>query len=83
MVVLKRRSRIVSFRLSEEEYRSMMETCVNQGARSLSDYARMAACRQAAVNGIQNGAQVELAVDHLRVRVEELETLVRRLASKN
>ncbi len=77
MVIMKRRSRIVSFRLSDEEYHSMMETCISQGARSLSDYARMAACRQI------GNTRMELEFELLRGRVEELDKLVRRLIRKS
>jgi len=45
MPVLKRRSRIVSFRLSQEEYDALKDTCLAEGARSISDFARSAACR--------------------------------------
>jgi hypothetical protein len=38
--VLKQRSRLVNFRLTEEEYESFRATCTNIGARNMSDYAR-------------------------------------------
>jgi hypothetical protein len=40
MSVLKRRSRMVSFRLSEPEYDQLMALCDVRGARSLSDLVR-------------------------------------------
>ncbi|HKW98200.1 MAG TPA: hypothetical protein VJN43_10735 [Bryobacteraceae bacterium] len=45
MTVLKRRSRMVSFRLSEEEYEGLRQICLTVGARSLSDIARDAVHR--------------------------------------
>jgi len=45
MSVLKRRSRIVSFRLLEDEYRALENRCVSEGIRSISDLARSAVCR--------------------------------------
>ena len=77
MRVLKRRSRIVSFRLSDEEYKSMMETCISQGARSLSDYARAATFRQYGTHG-KNGS-IELEFEALCGRVEKLDRVVRHL----
>jgi uncharacterized protein (DUF1778 family) len=80
MPVLKRRSRIVSFRLSQEEYDALKDTCVAQGARSISDFARSAACRLARNgNGFQDEA-LQAAVLTLQGRVEELDRELKRLA---
>jgi hypothetical protein len=43
--MLKRRSRMVSFRLSEDEYEGLKNICTIVGARSLSDIARDAVHR--------------------------------------
>jgi len=42
MSVLKRRTKLVSFRLSDEEYERLQGACVAEGARSISDFARAA-----------------------------------------
>ena len=42
MSVLKRRSKLVSFRLSDEEYEKLRVACVAEGARSISEFARSA-----------------------------------------
>jgi hypothetical protein len=42
MTVLKRRSRQVSFRLSEDEYQRLASYCNSVGAHSVSDIARSA-----------------------------------------
>jgi hypothetical protein len=42
MVVLKRRSRLVTFRVSAEEYDDLTRSCVQCGARSVADFARAA-----------------------------------------
>jgi hypothetical protein len=34
------RDRVVVFRLSQDEYRSLRETCESRGARNLSDFTR-------------------------------------------
>lgn len=40
MLVLKRRSRLVTFRVSAEEHDVLMRSCVSSGARSIADFAR-------------------------------------------
>ena len=47
MVILKRRSRIVTFRVSAEEHDVLMESCVSSGARSIAEFARAAALQKA------------------------------------
>ena len=42
MVVLKRRSRMVTFRVSAEEYDDLTKACLVSGARSISEFARTA-----------------------------------------
>src|SRR5436309_5887294 len=79
MPVLKRRSRIVSFRLSQEEYDALKDTCVAEGARSISDFARSAACRLAR-NGNGSDETLQAAVLTLQGRVEELDRELKRLA---
>ena len=79
MPVLKRRSRIVSFRLSQEEYDALKDTCLAEGARSISDFARSAACRLAR-NGNGSDETLQAAVLTLQERVEELDRELKRLA---
>src|SRR5213592_2189498 len=80
MPVLKRRSRIVSFRLSQEEYDALKDTCVAQGARSISDFARSAACRLARNGNGSPDEALQAAVMTLQGRVEELDRELKRLA---
>lgn len=42
MSVLKPRNRLVYFRISEDEFQQAAEICQVEGARSLSDFARLA-----------------------------------------
>ena len=44
--MLRRRTRIVSFRISEEEYQDLVNLCAMRQARSLSDFARLATFSQ-------------------------------------
>jgi hypothetical protein len=80
MPVLKRRTRIVSFRLSEEEYEVLFASCVSNGARSLSDYARSATCRPLD-KGKPSAAdrKAERSIRQLRNRVDELDRVIQQL----
>lgn len=55
MRVLRPRSRIVSIRMSEEEFSTLRRICVTSGARSVSDLAREA------MRGLLSGASQETA----------------------
>ncbi len=47
MPVLNPRTRLVNFRVSEDEFRRLKESCARAGARSVSDYARAAVLTEA------------------------------------
>jgi hypothetical protein len=78
MSVLKRRSRMISFRVSEDEYAGLKSLCVNEGARSVSDMARDAVHRLVR-NQTWPNLQVESVVQVLQHRLEALDTEVKRL----
>ena len=69
--MLKRRERIVSFRVSEEEYLNLCSATEAAGAHSISDFARHVACHHSLVfssattngNGSGNGYETVAAVD--------------------
>ena len=42
---MNRRSRIISLRLSEEEYDLLRDLSISQGARSISEFTRSVACQ--------------------------------------
>ena len=46
MVVLKRRSRIVTFRVSPDEYDALRKSCFDSGERSIADFSRAAALQR-------------------------------------
>jgi|SRR5579864_7255695 hypothetical protein len=79
MTVLKRRSRMVSFRLSEEEYEGLRHICMTVGARSLSDIARDAVHRLLG-DGTEPKKDVEAELRMLSDKMEALDQEVRRLA---
>ncbi len=78
MSVLKRRSKMVSFRLSEQEYESLQALSSECGARSLSDLVRDVMQR---LVGGSNGAILapEREVRKLHGHNQELDREVRRL----
>jgi hypothetical protein len=81
MNVLKRRSRMVSFRLSEEEYESLRDICLTAGARSLSDIARDAVHRLIG-NGGEQKKDFETQLRLLNERMDAIDQEVRRLAGR-
>jgi hypothetical protein len=81
MNVLKRRSRMVSFRLSEEEYESLRHICLTAGARSLSDIARDAVHRLIG-NGGEQKKDLETQLRLLNERIDAIDQEVRRLAGR-
>jgi hypothetical protein len=72
-MVLKPRVRMVSFRLSEEEYDGLKNLCLSEGARSVSELARSTICR---LLGSPNGSPVQT----LEKRVQELDQEIKRLS---
>src|SRR5688572_19517562 len=66
MVVFKRKSRMISFRLSEEEYAILRRASLSNGARSVSDFARDT------LFGVLNGAPTVAGPAALETKVEKL-----------
>lgn len=72
-----RRTRMISFRVSEREFEMLKTLSESEGARSVSDFARDALC------GSRPGSaqrDPSVAFDELRVELEQLKTYVRRMA---
>jgi hypothetical protein len=79
MAVFKKRTRIVSFRVSEEEYEELLGLSRAHGAHSISDFARLAA-RQSL--GETDGRELNVMQTKLRElsgQVDHLDSEVRRL----
>ena len=80
MSVFTRRTRTVSFRLSEEEYKELRNTCIAHGIRSMSDFARL--CTQWWIDGDGDPNESLLAtIRELTGKLRELDSKVKRLAS--
>ena len=72
-MAMKRRSRIVSFRLSDEEYNSLKNVTESRGARSVSEFTRKVACN------IDETPKVEKIEDALRTLNANMATLSQKL----
>ena len=80
MAVLKRRTRMVNFRLFEDEYEGLRSACLAGGVRSISDFARAAVCRSL-VAGPRSSSDEPLHVwvRTLDGKVQELDRAVKSL----
>jgi hypothetical protein len=85
--VYRTRTRMVSFRLSEEEYERLKDLSISERARSISDFARMALCRlpgSESASG-REGPRVdklEGTVGQLKVDMRELREMLQALLSR-
>jgi predicted DNA-binding protein len=74
--IQKRRSRIVSFRLSDEEYDSLKNVSATCGARSVSEYTRSVACQADAAEF----GKLDSAVANLNEAIQALDYYIQRLS---
>jgi hypothetical protein len=80
MPILKRRSRMISFRLSEDEYTNLKRLCIDAGARSVSDLARDAVNRLMTKPHNGSSPQFEYAVQALQTRLDAMDLELKRLS---
>jgi hypothetical protein len=85
--MLKTRTRLVSFRLSEEEYERLKYVCSQKGARSISDGARALLCQSRGFSedpltdgsaGIKAGHLID-SLERLNSGINRLTDLVEKL----
>ena len=91
MAVSERRSKSVSFRLSEQEYKTLAKVCEAQGARCVSEGVRNVIDSLLGVRGRENGlttrsntkseTKVEDTLVELQGRLEELESELKLLTT--
>lgn len=79
MTVLNPRSRMISVRLSEEEYSALRRLCSITGARSVSDLTRDA--MRVLLNGAGREEVVGIHVDEFRTQMRNLDRKIERLAA--
>ena len=71
----RRMTRMISFRVSEDEFERLRMKSEAEGARSVSDYARVSLCNGAAAS---NGGH-EIKIQELSAGIEKLSLDIRRL----
>ncbi|WP_180540817.1 plasmid mobilization protein [Nevskia soli] len=77
MAIYSPRTRLVNFRLSEDEYQTLKDAAVRQGARSISDFARAAILTSVGNPKTENG-QADLS--NLDRKVSEIQGTVERIS---
>jgi predicted DNA-binding protein len=75
----KKRSRIISFRLSPEEYESLKNHSESNGARSISEFTRSVACRTASNHHSNEAEQLDHALENLNSAIDKLGRHLHRL----
>ena len=76
------RTRMVSFRVSEDEYERLKDMSLQQCARSVSDFARSILCKLPAASGVSGDGtgprvdKLEGAVKQLRLDMNQLRQIV-------
>jgi len=80
MTVMKPRSRMISVRLSEEEYTTLKRLCSLTGARSVSDLTRDA--MRTVLRGVNRDDSLGNNFDEFRVGMKNLEEKVEQLEAK-
>lgn len=79
MPILKPRTRIVTFRLAEEEFERIKSLCIAEGARSISDYARNSLCNSTPARPAASDGELHARVGRLDRKVEELDRAIKEL----
>ena len=79
MTVLNPRSRMISIRLSEEEYSALRRLCSVTGARSVSDLTRDA--MHVLLNGTKRGDVAAIQVDEFRAEIRGMDRKIEQLAA--
>lgn len=78
MPVARPRTRLVNFRVNEEEYAALLAACSEHRARSISDFARLAVLGRAG-RGSRQVAGIQWRLAALGHKMAELETRVSQL----
>jgi hypothetical protein len=81
MSFLKRRNRMVIFRVTEDEYENLKTVCSVRGARNLSDFAR-SELLQSAGRELQPEAAVAGHLSEIEQRLASLQGMLQQMASR-
>ena len=80
--MFKTRTRMVSFRLSEDEYERLKDLSLMECARSVSEFARAALCKlpngngESATTAAPRMERMEVAIRQLKLEMHQLRQLV-------
>ncbi len=77
---LERKTRTISLRISEQEYETLKNAYATQGARTLSEFARVAMHHVIGQNGGAHSEGLEMQILALTGKLAHLEEQVSRLA---
>ena len=77
MAIYSPRTRLVNFRLSEDEYQTLKDAAFRQGARSISDFARAAILTSVAHPNRETGS---VDLEGLDRKVSEIQGTVERIS---
>jgi hypothetical protein len=80
MSIIKPKNKMISFRLSDQEYDELRSVCESQGVRSLSDFARLAIEKLIAGGEVGTETGLQSRIEALNSRVQVLDRAVERLA---
>lgn len=81
MSTFTRRTRTVSFRLSEEEYQELRNVCIAHGIRSMSDFARLTTQWWIDGDGAHNEPLLA-TIRELTGKLRQLDAEVKRLSGR-
>ena len=80
MKVLRPRSRMISIRISEEEFSALRQICATTGARSVSDLAREA--MRGFLSGVSQPKAEETTKSEYTAQMKDLEQKVEKLSAE-
>jgi hypothetical protein len=80
MAFLKRRNRMVIFRVTEDEYENMKAVCSIRGARNLSDFARKQVLHSIEHEPAPPGVEVKGQLHQIDQKLSALEGIIQRMA---
>jgi len=78
MAILKKRDRIVVFRLTQDEYKLLQKACTRTGARTISDFTRSQLLDRAATTPKEE--RLEARLDKFDKRLAEVHSAVRNIS---
>ena len=82
MAVLKRRYRLVTFRVHSEEYDLLTQACMDSGARSISEFSRAAVLRKIQLTEHERPGTLTGDLATLSDRLAELDVALEEIRKK-